>query len=140
MDDDVIIAVDVPQLGDDRHKSWAKVVHSVDVSRDTGWAFEGDFIAPGGVQDVPAGSVLLVYGERGSRASPTPHAGVFRANSDGTVSEESSVKGRAWARTLRDKVVEMLDEDPIVSGRPWDPALMAYDSAALDEELRRRNR
>lgn len=138
MEDTVLIAVDVPQLGDDRHKNWAKVVHSVDVSRDTGWAFEGDFIAPGGVQDVPAGAVLLVYGERGSRANPTPHAGVFRANADGTVSSEATAKGRAWARTLRDTVVELLDDRPVETGRSWDAALMAYAEDALREELRRR--
>jgi hypothetical protein len=138
MDEPVLIAVEVPQLGEDRHKNWAKVVHSVDVSRDTGWAFEGDFIAPGGVQDVPAGAVLLVYGERGSRANPTPHAGLFRANPDGTISPEATAKGRAWARTLRDKVVEMLDDGSLETGRPWDPALMAYTDDALREELRRR--
>lgn len=136
---DVIVAVDIPQLGEDRHKNWAKVVESVDVSRDSGWAFEGDFIAPGGIQDVPAGSVILVYGEKGSRNNPTPHAGLFRANPDGTMSHGAVAKGRAWARTLRDAVVEMLDDEPIVAGRPWDPALMAYDDAALHEELRRRN-
>ena len=138
MDDQPIIAVDVPQLGEDRHKNWAKIVQSVDVSRDTGWAFDGDFIAPGGVQDVPAGAVLLVYGERGSRNNPTPHAGVYRVNSDRTVSAEGIAKGRAWARTLRDKVVEMLDDEPIISARAWDPALMAYHDDALREEMRRR--
>ncbi len=70
MDDVVLVAVEVPLIGDERHKNWAKVVTNVDGSRRSGWAFEGDFVATGGVQDVPAGSVLLVYGERGLEGQP----------------------------------------------------------------------
>ena len=104
MDSDVIIPVEVPQVGDDRHKNWGKVATSVDVSRSTGWAFDGEFIATGGIQDVRAGSVIVVYGEKGSRANPTSHAAAFRAHPDGTVTMEGEAKGRAWARTLRDTV------------------------------------
>ncbi|RPI23646.1 MAG: hypothetical protein EHM57_03665, partial [Actinobacteria bacterium] len=62
-----LVAVEVPQVGDDRRKNWAKVVASVDDRSSSGWAFEGEFVATGGIQDLPVGSVLLVYGERGSR-------------------------------------------------------------------------
>ena len=58
VDDLVLIAVDVPLVGDERHKNWAKVVTAVDDTKGTGWAFEGEFIAAGGVQDVPVGAVL----------------------------------------------------------------------------------
>ena len=80
MNDRPLIAVSVPLLGDERRKNWAKVVRRVDEGKATGWAFEGDFIATGGVQDVPAGSVILVYGERGSRTNPRVEAGVYTAN------------------------------------------------------------
>ena len=134
-----IVAVDVPQVGGDRHKNWAKVVHSVDTSRATGWAFEGDFIATGGIQDVAGGSVIVVYGEKGSRANPTSHAAVYRANNDGTLSHEGSSKGRAWARTLRDLVERLLDDDTHVDlALDWAPELMVYSDEALAEELRRR--
>ena len=134
-----IVAVDVPQVGDDRHKNWAKVVDSVDTSRATGWAFEGAFIATGGIQDVASGSVIVVYGEKGSRANPTPHAAVYRANNDGTVTLEGSAKGRAWARTLRDVVEQLLDDSaPNVPELEWRPELMGYSDVALHEELRRR--
>ena len=136
--DGVLVAVEVPLVGDERHKNWAKVVHAVDPGKASGWAYEGDFVATGGIQDVPAGAVLLVYGERGSRANPQIEARVYRVNSDGTLTVVSSAKGRAWARTLRDTVVDLLEDGAPVAERAWDPSLMAYSDVAIAEEYRRR--
>ena len=108
MDDRLLVAVDIPLVGDERHKNWAKVVESVDTARASGWAFEGPFVAAGGIQDVPMGSVLLVYGERGSRANPQIIARVYRVHADSTMSLEAEAKGKAWARTLRDPVERCL--------------------------------
>ncbi len=136
-----MVAVEVPLVGDARHKNWAKVVENVDDSKSSGWAFDGEFIAAGGIQDVPVGSIVMVYGERGSRANPQIEARVFVANGDGTLSHQQSATGRAWARTLRDKVSELLDEaaDAPPSGLDWDPAIMTYSDAAIIEEVRRRD-
>ncbi len=135
--DGPLVAVDIPMVGDDRHKNWAKIVHSVDAAKSSGWAFIGDFIAAGGIQDVPAGSVLVVYGERGSRANPQSEARVFVANPDATLSEHGHAKGRAWARTIRDTVERLLDSDrPTVLD--WQPDLSVFSDDALVEELRRR--
>lgn len=137
-----MVPIDVPLVGDDRHKNWAKIVTNVDESLATGWAFEGEFIATGGVQDVPAGSIVLVYGERGSRTRPQIAARVLVAHADGTASIVAEAKGRAWARTLRDRVVELLDEQrgAPITGRPWDPSLVQYSTEALESELARRAR
>lgn len=135
-----MVAVEVPLVGDARHKNWAKVVENVDESKSSGWAFDGEFIAAGGIQDVPVGSVVMVYGERGSRANPQMEARVFTANGDGTLSHEQSATGRAWARTLRDRVSELLvqaTERP-VAGLEWDGELMRYSDEAILEEVRRR--
>ncbi len=135
----VMVAVDVPLVGDERRKNWAKIVTNVDPSKASGWAFEGDFIAAGGIQDVPAGSVVLVYGERGSRTNPASEAKVFTANADGTLSPEAQASGRAWARTLRDTVEALLDRDrPLPQGLDWSPELMRYTNTAILEEMRRR--
>ena len=40
----VLVAVDVPTVGDERHKHWAKVVTNVDAGKSSGWAYEGDFV------------------------------------------------------------------------------------------------
>jgi hypothetical protein len=108
MDDRVLVAIDVPLLGDERQKNWAKIVDSVDTSKSSGWAFDGPFVATGGIQDVPAPSVLLVYGERGSRANPQIIARVFTVNADATITMEAEAKGKAWARTIRDTVERCL--------------------------------
>ena len=140
MDVPILVAVDVPLVGDERRKNWAKIVTNVDESLTSGWAFEGDFIATGGIQDVPIGSVLLLYGERGSRTNPQIEAKVLRVNSDGTMSHVAHAKGRAWARTLRDQIVQLLaeEEEAPVTQRPWGPELLDYSTGALEEELRRR--
>lgn len=135
-----MVPIDVPLLGDERHKNWAKVVSSVDESKDSGWAFEGDFIAVGGIQDVPAGSVLMVYGEKGSRANPRISVQVFTVNADATLTPQAAARGRAWARTLRDRVAELLLEpsETLPGQQDWDPRLMLYTDRALLEELGRR--
>lgn len=137
---DVMVPVDVPLLGDERHKNWAKVVYSVDESKDSGWAFEGDFVAVGGIQDVPAGSVMIVYGEKGSRTNPQIAVQLFTVNADATLTPQGSARGRAWARTLRDRVIELLaatsDEPP--GQQDWGPELVLFTDQALLDELRRR--
>ena len=128
----MLVAIEVPLLGDERHKNWAKIVESVDTSKSSGWAFDGPFVATGGIQDVPAGSVLLVYGERGSRANPQIMAKVFTVNADATISMEAEAKGKAWARTIRDAVERCLG----VEKRPLDLSYLSDD--LLAEELRAR--
>lgn len=130
----------IPMLGDERRKNWAKVVHNVDPSKSSGWAYEGDFIAVGGIQDVAIGSVVLVYGEKGSRTNPVPEAGVYTTNSDGTLSQHHHAKGRAWARTLRDDVQRLIDDvaDRPVEQLEWGPQLGRYSDAALLHEIERR--
>lgn len=132
-----IVAVDVPLVGDHRRKHWAKIVLEVDQSKSSGWAFVGDFINDGGIQDVPAGSVLLIYGETGSRTNPHPEVKVYTVNPDSTISMETEASGRAWARTIRDTVERLLDAD-----RPlhldWQAELTTFSDEALAEELHRR--
>lgn len=142
MEAEVMVAVDVPLVGDERRKNWAKVVTNVDQDRGDGWAYEGEFVAVGGIQDIMAPAVLLVYGEKGSRGNPLIEARVYTVNPDATLSLHASASGRAWARTLRDEVAELVQRDrPIVGeSKPWDPALMGYADEALQEELDRRER
>lgn len=136
---EILIAVDIPLLGDERRKNWAKVVHNVDEQKASGWAFEGDFIAVGGIQDIPVGAVILVYGERGSRTNPQSLAAVYVANADGTLTKHDEASGRAWARTLRDGVQELLGaERRGVERLEWRPELMLYRDDALLHEVARR--
>ena len=132
MGEQVLVAVEVPLVGDARHKNWAKVVDSVDTTKSSGWAYDGAFVATGGIQDVPAGSALLVYGERGSRANPQISAKVYIVNSDATFSLEAEASGKAWARTLRDPIEQLLGIEP----SPFDLSHLPDD--VLVDELRAR--
>lgn len=134
------VAVEIPLVGDERRKNWAKVVTNVDDSLATGWAFDGEFIATGGIQDVEPGCVVLVYGEKGSRANPAIEARVYTVHADATLSLRASARGRAWARTLRDTIEDLLAE---VNETPleqvgWTPDLLRYSDEALVEEIKRR--
>jgi hypothetical protein len=140
MDVPFTVAVDIPLVGDERRKNWAKTVTNVDDSLATGWAFDGEFIATGGIQDVEPGSVVLVYGEKGSRANPAIEARVYTVNADATLSLRASARGRAWARTLRDTIEDLIaeiSEDPIEQ-LGWNPDLLRYSDDAITEEMNRR--
>lgn len=128
MEERILVAVEVPLIGDERHKNWAKVVDSVDTDKASGWAYQGDFVAVGGIQDVPAGSILLVYGERGSRTNPQIAARVFVVNPDGTLTFNAEAKGKAWARTLRDPIETLLGDE-----RPRFDVTSVPDSVLVDE-------
>ncbi len=134
------VAVEVPLIGDERRKNWAKIVESVDDTLGTGWAYQGEFVATGGIQDVPVGAVVVVYGEKGSRANPLVEARVYTVNGDGTMTFHLAAKGRAWARTLRDRVIELLDErdGAPIERSPWGPELVRYSDEAIATEARRR--
>lgn len=134
------VAVEIPLVGDERRKNWAKTVTNVDDSLATGWAFDGDFIATGGIQDVEPGSVVLVYGEKGSRAHPAIEARVYTVNSDATLSLRASARGRAWARTLRDTIEDLLAEvgEAPIERLGWNPDLIRYSDEAIAEEANRR--
>ena len=140
MIDDLTVAIEVPLVGDGRLKNWAKIVRNVDTGLNGGWAFDGEFVATGGIQDLPAPSVLLVYGEKGSRGNPQPEARVYAVNTDATITLHATATGRAWARTLRDTVADLVAHDrPILPAvKAWNPILMGYAAEALEEELQRR--
>lgn len=131
--DQILVAVEVPQLGDGRRRHWAKLVTEVDTTKSTGWAYQGEFVADGGVQDLPAGGLLLVYGEKGSAQNPQPEAALYLVASDSTLTLEGRASGRAWARTLRDRAADLL-----AAHAGLEPDLTGIDSWHLADELSRR--
>ena len=91
MGDRVTVAVDVPLVGDERYKNWAKVVESVDDSRASGWAFKGQWQL-GGSRTCRWAPLSSFIGERGSRANPQITARVYTVNPDSTLSLEAEAK------------------------------------------------
>ncbi|MBT8199744.1 MAG: hypothetical protein KJO36_04420 [Acidimicrobiia bacterium] len=136
----VVVPIDVPIIGDERRKNWAKIVSNVDPDKSDGWAYEGDFIDVGGIVDLATPAVLLIYGEKGSRTNPQIEAGAYVANTDGSITRHASASGRTWARTLRDAIAELVanaDQQPL-HRLAWDARLAAYSDEALAQELKRR--
>jgi hypothetical protein len=127
---EALVAVSVPQLGDARRRHWVK---AIDESKSSGWAYEGDFVADGGTQDLPVGALLLLYGERGSSSNPQSLAALYSVGADSTLTLEGEASGRAWARTLRDRAQEVLN---VLRTASLD--LSAVEGSLLAEELRRR--
>jgi hypothetical protein len=70
---EILIAVDIPLLGDERRKNWAKVVQNVDEQKASGWAFEGDFIAASTTKR--AGAPGRAPSEMASRNCSVPNGG-----------------------------------------------------------------
>ena len=110
------------------------MISAVDESKSTGWAFVGEFVADGGIQDLPAGGILLVYGERGSNSNPRPEANLYTIGADASLTLEGSASGRAWARTLRDRAVELVGANGQNSG----PDLSSIPDEYLVCELKSR--
>ena len=59
---------------------------------------------------------------------------------DATLSLRASARGRAWARTLRDTIEELLAEvgEAPIERLGWSPDLMRYSDEAIAEEANRR--
>ena len=129
-----MVAVMVPQLGDARRRHWAKLVTSVDDSKTSGYAYIGEFVADGGIQDLPVGGLLLLYGERGSNANTQPEASLYTIGLDASLTLEGSSSGRAWARTLRDRAVELLGSSDQQGG----PDFSSIPDEYLIDELKSR--
>ena len=65
---------------------------------------------------------------------------MYTVNADSTLSPRATARGRAWARTLRDPIEDLLAEQQAGPIQPldWQPELMRYSRDALREELSRR--
>ncbi|MGH8911826.1 MAG: hypothetical protein ACRDVD_04885, partial [Acidimicrobiia bacterium] len=61
---------------------------------------------------------------------------VYTVNSDATLSFEGEASGRAWARTLRDRVAELVSDE--LSPPPPSVDLTAVPDDVLLDEARRR--
>ena len=137
--EDILVAVDVPLVGDERHKNWAKVVANVDPSKPQAGRTKATSSPPvaskTSLQDRSCSSTA----SEGVAPTLLLRLAVYTANADGTLSPEARASGRAWARTLRDNVQDLLHRGtPIPHELDWSPSLMQYSDEAIREEVRRR--
>jgi hypothetical protein len=104
--------VEVRDFGDRRYKQWARLLTSVDRSKSDGYAFQGEFLALGRKHELEVGSLVLYYGEAGSRNNHCPCVRVQRVEADGGLSTiyQKMDLGRNWVLDVRDEIAELIAE------------------------------
>lgn len=117
-----------------RHKCWAKVLTKVDTTKTNGYAFEGDFLKPNLLVEIPDSGFVLTYEETGSVKHHSPDVALLQIV-DGEIVEVAAVSGWDWALKLRDKAAEL------VNTSKKDPACNLLEGVSTDDlvaELKRR--
>ena len=106
--------VNIPKQFDSRHKAWAKHVGKVDVSKDNGFAFLGRFLTMGAKADLPQGSYVLVYDERGSMKNWYAHVTLYQVTGTGDLTptgvEAQVFHGKMWALEVRDAIAALVNK------------------------------
>lgn len=116
------VTVLVPPKADQRAKGWCKHVTGVDVSQETGHAFDGPWVNLGRRTELPPGAVLLRVEEIGPAKTRMPSAQVFRVGWDGslTLIEDSfgpvQFTGYDWVGELKERVAVLI-AGPIEDGQ-----------------------
>ena len=129
--------VQIPAKKDDRKKSWAKVLESVDITKSNGYAFVGNWLRRGEKAELPIGSYVLTYDEPGSMKNWYPLVKLYRVTPDGleaVLEYEGEIGERSWALAVRDRIAEILAESRGETPNP----LAAFGDEELIAELQRR--
>jgi hypothetical protein len=111
------VKVSIPPAADLRYKAWAKLVRRVDASRKDGYAFEGPWLRRGRLDELPVGSLVLLYDEAGSRRYHSPSVQVLRVQPDGSLAVVEDAEGPLcargwdWALLLRDRLAALLQQE-----------------------------
>lgn len=129
--------VEIPAKKDDRKKSWAKALESVDTSQSNGYAFVGNWIRRGEKAELPIGSYVLTYDEPGSMKNWYPEVVLYRVTEDG-LEMAHEYKGdygeRSWALSVRDDIAAIVNGQAGTQDNP----LAGISDETLIAELERR--
>jgi hypothetical protein len=135
------VIVGIPAIGDSRFKRWAKLLKGVDRTKTNGFAFLGDWLPLQRKAELEVGSLILLYGEEGSRKYARPVVEVRRVEADSSLRCLVRVDGPDWALDLRDQVADMLASSGASESAPTTtpaPDLSGVDDSTLAAELTRR--
>jgi hypothetical protein len=133
-----MVTITVPEFGDTRFKSWAKVLQEVKPDAKNGFGFVGEFVEVGRKVDCDEGAVVLVYSERGSRARRVPWVKLYRVE-HGQLVEHAEVLSEDWAFEIREKTRELLSQTPDVPQELRDAVaelVSKYGLSAVEQALR----
>jgi hypothetical protein len=132
----------VPRSKDSRKKSWRKLLESVDVTKDNGFAFVGSWLRAGEKAELDIGSFVLCYDEDGSIKNWYPSIELLRVTVEGleqVYEYIGSTRERSWALGCRDdikKAIAGLELSEAVEGLS-NPLAAFKDEDILAEVTRR---
>lgn len=129
----------VPGSRDSRFKSWARLIRKVDTSRKDGYAFEGPWLRRGRMDELPVGSLVILYDETGSRRYRTPYVEVLRLREDGSWEPVEDGQGPLaarswdWALLLRDRLAAVLQQEQESPLGQVPTAVLAHELATRED-------
>lgn len=132
-----LVKVSIPPPADRRYRSWGRLIEGVDRKKRDGYAFLGPWVRRGRLEELPAGALVLLYDQVGSRRHHEPRVRVMRVQADSSlvpVQDDQGpleAEGWDWALLLRDRVAAVLGEG---EERP----LQGAETGELARELARR--
>lgn len=91
-----------------RHKCWAKVITTVDTSKQNGYAFTGDFVKSDKLIELQDGAYVLTYEERGSRNNRKAFVDLYKVK-DEVLEPLLNGEGADWALQIRDKAAHIIN-------------------------------
>jgi hypothetical protein len=135
----------IEMIGDRRWKQWAKALTGVDCSKSNGYAFEGQFINEG-TRELPVGTLVLYFGECGSRSRRTVDVCVTRIDPTSNTGERQvfyvdELPQNGWSLHVRDRIAKLFEqpepEQPTEQSAESNPFDQFSDEQILAEAKRR---
>ena len=102
--------IEIPSARDSRWKSWRRELTGVDVTKTTGYAFQGDWLTAGRKAELEVGSYVLIYDEIGSAKHHKPEVQICKVTEE-DLQEVLAAEGWSWALDLRDAAAELYTAD-----------------------------
>lgn len=95
-----------------RHKCWAKTVTHVDITKNNGYAFEGEFVKANELIELPVGTYILGYEQTGSDRNKETEARIYIVTENGLekTGVETSTTKNDWALRIRDAAAELINK------------------------------
>ncbi len=104
----------VPRSKDSRKKSWRKLLEKVDVTKDNGYAFVGEWLRVGEKAELELGVFVLCYDEEGSMKNWYPSIELLKVTEEGlkqVYEYIGATRERSWALGCRDEIQDIIAED-----------------------------
>lgn len=124
-----------PVIGDKRFKRWTKTLTGVDMTKDTGYCFLGDFLDTDRLVELEPGTIVLCYGEHGSVKNHFLEVSLKRLMPNDTWQElySKTALDKTWALEVRDDIAYTLNaHNDLAKAQPTYEQLEKLLSVVID--------